>query len=283
MEDAASKYNKSSKPTSLTKQYFNHWKSLINTKEETNIEEWKSDTVPQTFKQMREKDAIEKQIENPGAMDYPDIDYDNPINDLNTPCIYTLCFPELFYKGAGDPTNKRNRQRYVEPKLAVRHLTKWAYKNTDGKWVWPFQKHPYFQFWAFNRLRRKEILQKTNHYLDKNNEYSDMTVGEVSDLLNKKDKGVVKFLRRSSSSIKGCASWWYKRGCELNSMISQLGCPTAFVTYSFADNHNPDLHRLFGDENADIKIKMQNVRDYPGIVAMFWRLKMRAWWYKRGC
>ncbi len=104
-----------------------------------------------------------------------------------------------------------------------------------------------------------------------------MTVGEVAELLNKKDKGVTSFMHRIGRKLRGSASWFYKRGKELRAAIQQLGCPTFFATYSFADNWDPNLHALFGDKNANYAQKMRNIRDYPGIVALYWQKKMRLW------
>ncbi len=120
-------------------------------------------------------------------------------------------------------------------------------------------------------------MHNTNFFLDKQQEYKNLTVGEVAELLNKKDKGLTSFMHRVGRKLRGSASWFYKRGKELTAAIKQLGCPTFFATYSFADYHDPNLHSLFGSENADIKQKMKNVRDYPGIVTLYWEKKMQLW------
>ncbi len=74
------------------------------------------------FAQTREKEAIATQLQTPGHIDRGEVDWEHPINDLSTPCIYTLTHPELFWNGKGDPSNKINRRINVEEKLAVQHL-----------------------------------------------------------------------------------------------------------------------------------------------------------------
>ena len=184
----------------------------------------------------------------------------------------------MFWNGAADPTRKDNRLIDIPERLAVKHLLRWAHRDEKTeKFVWPFQKHKYWCFWAFNRITRREILQQTNHFLEKQRDYDDITVGELAELLNKKDKGVVRFMHRVCKHIRGSASWFYKEGQKLRSAMQQLGCVTFFITYSFADYYDPSLHALFGSKTSNRKEKMENVRDYPGIVALYWQIKMNLW------
>ena len=229
--------------------------------------------------QTREKDAVKEIFQEPDSIYRGKIDWNNPVNDFSTPCIYTITHPELFYKGAGDPTNKFNRLVPVSESEAVKHLLKWAVpsKQDETQFEWPFQKHKSWFFWAFNRLRRMEILKYTNHFLEKKPEFDDLSIGEVADLLNKKDKSLISFMHRVGKRIRGSASWFYKKGRQLHNAMEQLGCVTIFATYSFADYHDPNLHSLFGCEFADKATKMAKVRDYPGIVALYWQKKMKLW------
>ena len=245
---------------------------------ENEPKRFKHDVMLKPVNQVREKTAIQQKFAEPRRSVYRGkVDWSNPINDLSTPCIYTITHPELFYKGIADPTNKFKRLKHVSEWEAVKHLLKWAQVDENNCFDWPFQKHKYWFFWAFNRLRRMEILTQTNHYLEKKPEFAELTIGEVAELLNKKDKNLIAFMHRVGRRIKGSASWFYKKGRQLHNAMTQLGCVTIFATYSFADYYDPNLHALFGSEHEDKMIKMGKVRDYPGIVALYWQKKMHLW------
>ncbi len=49
--------------------------------------------------------------------------------------------------------------------------------------------------------------------------------------------------------------------------MEDKSCATAFFTFSYADNHWKDLHRLMpGEYSTDPKIRYQNVLQNPHIV-----------------
>lgn len=47
-----------------------------------------------------------------------------------------------------------------------------------------------------------------------------------------------------SANITGCPSYWFKRRSELELTFEQKQPAAAFFTFSYADNHWDDLHRL---------------------------------------
>jgi hypothetical protein len=93
-------------------------------------------------------------------------------------------------------------------------------------------------------------------------------------LIDLPDNKLAEHLMRFGSSLRGTRAYWTKCRTELTDMITQLGCPTLFFTLSAADTKWPDLHNVM-PKNAhshrlnEHRIKIENVIQYPHIVAMF--------------
>jgi len=51
-------------------------------------------------------------------------------------------------------------------------------------------------------------------------------------------------MSRHAANITGSDAYWYKRRQELISIFEQKKTATLFFTFSYADNHWEDLHRL---------------------------------------
>jgi hypothetical protein len=78
-----------------------------------------------------------------------------------------------------------------------------------------------------------------------------------------------------SKNITGSPSYWLWRRTELEALFQQAKIGTVFFTFSFADRHWPDLHRLFpGGWNEDMKIRDQNINNNPHLVDWFFSFKL---------
>ena len=96
--------------------------------------------------------------------------------------------------------------------------------------------------------------------------------------------------------IRGSQQFWVGRQFELKDMIKQLGSDgMIFFTFSSADLHWPELHKLMpGGNTEDTNFRHKNLVDNPHIAAWFfnkrfeiffncvlkkhWNLK--EWWYR---
>jgi len=78
-----------------------------------------------------------------------------------------------------------------------------------------------------------------------------------------------------SANITGSDSYWYKRRSELEATMSDKSCATVFFTFSYADNHWLDLHKLMpGGFNKDPKKRYQNVLNNPHIVDWYFSYRL---------
>lgn len=68
----------------------------------------------------------------------------------------------------------------------------------------------------------------------------------VQDFENSKD--LEELLRRKSivfASLRGTPAYWERMKSRIRHMIAMKGAPTAFATFSSADNFWPDIERCF--------------------------------------
>ena len=66
---------------------------------------------------------------------------------------------------------------------------------------------------------------------------------------------------------------------ELKAIITNVGAPTIFFTFSSADMHWPELHALFGentDNTASAQVRQQNVINNPHIVDWFFTQRLES-------
>ncbi len=74
-----------------------------------------------------------------------------------------------------------------------------------------------------------------------------------SAISNGKSDEIMKRMTAYSGNITGSYSYWYKRRSELEATIEQKECATIFFTFSYADNHWNDLHKLMPGGFSDDK------------------------------
>jgi hypothetical protein len=69
---------------------------------------------------------------------------------------------------------------------------------------------------------------------------------ELKDLINepRSKNEVLKNMSRYLANIPGTASYWHDANKDLDSIIKTKGGPTAFFTFTYANNYDPVLHDL---------------------------------------
>ena len=225
--------------------------------------------------QQQEVQAIQQQLcHQPTHMPWPTVD-NEPLNEYLTPFLATLAFPTLFPDGKGDPTNP-SLHRDVPLAERVKHLLRFG-ENIDGKWLYRFASHPRFAYWALNMIQRKRILQQTGIFLKQNPGEAHLTVEELQQMAADNNTNVfVSKLSRYLSNITGSNAYWHKAKEDLKAIISHVGAPTFFFTFSSADMHWPDLHALFSSSLSDTtpESKRQNVINNPHIIDWFFTQRL---------
>ncbi|CAB4043659.1 Hypothetical predicted protein, partial [Paramuricea clavata] len=161
--------------------------------------------------------------------------------------------------GKGDPTNQ-SILRNVPLQEIIKHLLKFA-EFIDGKWVYRFANHPRFSYWAFNMIHRKRILQQSGIFIKQNPGEAHLTIDELREMAASDNSTLLMSkVSRYIGNIAGTNAYWNKVRKELKAMITNVGAPTLFFTFSSADMHWPELHALFGanTSNATSEERRQN-------------------------
>jgi hypothetical protein len=72
-----------------------------------------------------------------------------------------------------------------------------------------------------------------------------MTIAELKDAVNTDvSENFMKRLSSYTANITGTDAYWFQRRCELLAIMEQKKPATVFWTFSYADLHWFDLHRL---------------------------------------
>ncbi len=190
-----------------------------------------------------------------------------------------MAFPTLFPDGKGDPTNLA-LLRDVSLQERIKHLLKY-FDIIDGKWVYCFANHPRLSYWAFNIIQRKRILQQSRIFLKQNPGEAHLTIDELCEMVATNNSAtLMSKVSRYVGNIAGTNSYWNKVREELKAIITNVGAPTLFFTFSSADMHWPESHALFGAniETGDVasKTRRQNVINNPHIVDWFFTQRLES-------
>ncbi|XP_020915212.2 uncharacterized protein LOC110252718 [Exaiptasia diaphana] len=242
-----------------------------------------SSFLPVGEQQQQELDAVRNQISANEPLNWPTVQ-DRPVNEYQTPFLATMAFPTLFPDGKGDPTNQA---LVMDVPLAerVKHLIKFA-ENVNGKWIYRFASHPRFAYWAFNMILRKRTLQQSGIFLKQNPGEAHLTIDELREMAES-DNSVVFMCKvsRYVANIAGTNAYWHRVKEDLKAIVTNVGTPTLFFTFSSADMHWPELHALFqnNDSSFTSEQRRQNVINNPHIVDWFFTQRldnfMKYWLY----
>ena len=182
-----------------------------------------------------------------------------------------MAFPTLFTDRKGDPTNQ-GLLKDVPHQEHIKHLLKFA-EIIDGKWVYRFANHPRFSYWAFNMIQTKQILQQSGIFLKQNLREAHLTIDELREMAASNNANVfTSKVSRYVGNIAGTNATWNRVRRELKAIITTVGVPTSFFTFSSADMHWPELHALLKADtdselgNSTSDVRQQNVINNPHIV-----------------
>ena len=207
-------------------------------------------------------------------MEWPTVD-DEPLNEYQTAYLATMAFPTLFPDGKGDPTNQA-LLRDVSLQERIKHLIKFA-ENCNGKWVYRFASHPRFSYWAFNMIQRKRILQQSGIFLKQNPGEAHLSIDELREMAASNNSAAfMSKVSRYVANLSGTNAYWHKVREDLKAVITTVGAPTFFFTFSSADMHWPELHALFGTNTDAITSdnRRQHVINNPHIVDWFFTQRL---------
>ncbi|RNA24394.1 ATP-dependent DNA helicase PIF1 [Brachionus plicatilis] len=201
----------------------------------------------------------------------------SPVNEFNIDGMCSLIFPKLFPFGKGDPT-KKSRPQHVTETQGFNHLLKYATKDpTNNQYYYPFAEHPsVIKISICDRISRHRTLDQTKVYFNQNQGDANLTLTDLKKMIN--DGSAEQILKRMtpySANITGSNAYWYQRRCELETTFEQKKPATIFFTFSYADNHWIDLHRLLpGGYSDDPKVRYKNVLRNPHLVDWYFSVRL---------
>ena len=240
----------------------------------------KSSFLPVGEQQKQEIEAVRNQLAESGPMQWPSLE-NEPLNEYQVSHLATMAFPTLFPDGKGDPTN-HGILRDVSLQERIKHLLKFA-EIIDGKWVYRFANHPRFCYWAFNMIQRKRILQQSGIFLKQNPGEAHLTIDELREMAaTNNTNAFISKVSRYVGNIAGTNAYWYRVREELKAIITSVGAPTLFFTFSSADMHWPELHALFKADtdspldNSSSEVRQQNVINNPHVVDWFFTQRLES-------
>src|SRR6185437_2123889 len=173
----------------------------------------------------------------------PDID-GNPINEFQTPDYIACAFPTLYPTGSADLRSAHARD--IRPAEYFSHLLKFK----DGR----FARHPRWRYFALNSQMRWRALQEGKVYVKQVLDGKQYSVEELKEMVES-DSRMADRIVRFGEGLRGTRQFWIRRRFELADMIRQLGSQgMVFFTFSAADLHWPELHKLMphGEMDQDV-------------------------------
>ncbi len=239
-----------------------------------------SSFLPVGEQQQQEIEAVRNNLSQSEPMPWPSVDSE-PLNEYQVSHLATMAFPTLFPDGKGDPTNQA-LLRDVSLQVRIKHLLKFS-EIIDGKWVYRFANHPRFSYWAFNMIQRKRILQQSGIFLKQNPGEAHLTIDELREMAASNNSNVfMSKVSRYVGNIAGTNAYWNRVREELKAIITSVGAPTLFFTFSSADMHWPELHALFKADsdieigNSTSEVRRQNVINNPHVVDWFFTQRLES-------
>jgi hypothetical protein len=239
-----------------------------------------SSFLPVGEQQQQELEAVRNQLSENEPMPWPSVE-NEPINEYQVSYLATMAFPTLFPDGKGDPTNQ-GLLRDVALHERIKHLLKFG-EIIDGKWVYRFANHPRFSYWAFNMIQRKRILQQSGIFLKQNPGEAHLTIDELREMAaNNNANAFMSKVSRYVGNIAGTNAYWTRVREELKAIITSVGAPTLFFTFSSAYMHWPELHALFKADtdnelgNSTSEVRRQNVINNPHVVDWFFTQRLES-------
>ena len=83
------------------------------------------------------------------------------------------------------------------------------------------------------------------------------------------------------ANIAGSSAYWYMVREDHKAIVTTVGTPTFFFTFSSADMHWPELHTLLGNENGISEERRQAVIKNPHLVDWFLHKSFIKHWFNK--
>ena len=212
--------------------------------------------------------------------------------------FFTKAWVELFPTGKGDITLPHKGKTPSELQW-LRHLLRLKDRR--------FANHPTFIMYMVNRIQRHQALSVGNVYAKRS--CPDISLKDLQENINNGDLNTLRNLYYFGKNIKGSPQYFNSQATislnflrHLRISSEDLRTYNLFLTWSAADYHWPELHRLFPnheeylgkkvvkslsdippghdesqyiDKKKDILLRMKNVHENSDIVNWFFKKKFQ--------
>jgi len=201
-------------------------------------------------------------------LNWPKLD-EEPVDEFNTPGYIACAFPTLFPFGNADLRQHRNNE--IKTSSYFKHLIHYQDQR--------FAKHTTFRFFAYNSWMRWSALNDGNIFVEKHQEFKNMTVEKLKDLVAQ-NPTTMKQIMFYASNLRGTKAFWHTRANELRDLVEQIGLPTVFLTLSCADGHWDGLFKLLTGKDETTTIteteRRKLIQDNPKIVDEFFNHRVES-------
>ena len=207
---------------------------------------------------------------------------DAPIDEFKQEGLLSMAFPALFTDGKCDLYTPRHKN--ISLHAFVRHVSRWE----DARVL----LHPRCRYYLLNMTMRHDALKDVKAYMNAEQGGRQSTVADIEHALQNPGtaKAMSQRILRFGKNLRHTPQFYRTRREELMAMVAQLGPFHVFATHSFADTHEPTLHRVILEWHPELKgggrdpfrrglntterqkIRYKNVIDYPHVV---------SWWFDR--
>ena len=171
------------------------------------------------------------------------------------------------------------------------HVVKYATQH-HGKWQYPFVTHDRFMFHMTNMKERHALIGQANIFMRHHDNDANMSIDELRALAQDpaQSRELMNKMQRYAGNIRGTDGYFFARREELQHAVQQIGPLHLFLTFSQADNHWPDLHRLITVYDTSghthmYKQRIESVRKNPHIVDAWFSIRIELFWkhFVSGC
>ena len=127
---------------------------------------------------------------------------------------------------------------------------------------------------------RKRTLQQSGIFLKQNPGEAFLTMEQLQEMAESNNSAAfMSKVSRYVANIGGTNAYWHRVKEDLKAIITNVGTPTLFFTFSSADMHWLELHALF-EENSNVNTNLtseercQNVINNPHIADWFFAQRL---------
>ncbi|GBB88230.1 hypothetical protein RclHR1_14780007 [Rhizophagus clarus] len=145
--------------------------------------------------------------------------------------------------------------------IARAFLTLYPYGKSDLRFSRP------------REIKPAEALQERKAYVQQNLSEKHLDISDIQEMISNGDKQLADRIMRYRESLQGTRQFWIARRGELLDIIKQIGHRgLIFFTFSAADFHWPNLHRLMPDDED----AQSRVINNPHIAAWFFTKRFES-------